>query len=120
MAREEGIAIFQISAVGKMETAARQSLSRASFYPAELLPTQEQLGDMYLELGRHAEALSAYEAVLDREPNRLNSLCGGARAAELGGEPDKARSHYQTLNRVADPASSRDCVRSARTFLNNR
>ncbi len=85
---------------------------------SELLPARELLADMYLELGRHAEALTTYEAVLQRQANRLNSLCGAARAAELGGDPGRARTHYQTLDQVADPNSSRDCVRSGRAFLN--
>ncbi len=84
---------------------------------SELFPARELLADMYLELGRHAEALTTYEAVLQRQPNRLNSLCGAARAAELGGDPGRARSHYQTLNQVVDPNSRRDCVRTGRAFL---
>ena len=82
------------------------------------LPPGELLGDMYLELDRYEEALTAYEAVLERLPNRFNSLCGAARAAELGEEPDRARSHYQTLIDVAkDGDASRDCLRSGQAFL---
>ncbi len=84
---------------------------------SELFPARELLADMYLELGRHAEALTAYEAVLQKQPNRLNSLCGAARAAELSGEPARARSHYETLIEVAHPSSSRECLRIGRAFL---
>ena len=104
-------------AVTTMAAAAEQSISADWLGLGELLPAGELLADMYLELGRHAEALTAYEAVLERQPNRWNSLCGAARAAELVEELGRARSHYQTLVQVADPSSSRDCLRSGRAFL---
>ena len=104
-------------AVTTMAAAAERSTSASALGPGELLPAGELLGDMYLELGRYDEALTTYEAVLERKPNRFNSLCGAARAAELGGKPGRARSHYQMLIQVADPSSSRDCLRSGRAFV---
>ncbi len=85
------------AAVTRMAAAAERELSAFPLGPGELLPAGEQLGDMYLELDRYDEALAAYEALLERLPNRLNSVCGAARAAELGGEPVGARSHYETV-----------------------
>jgi hypothetical protein len=41
---------------------------------------------MYLELGRYAAALTTYEDVLGRLPNRFNSFYGVGRAAELAGD----------------------------------
>ena len=104
-------------AVTTMEAAAERSSSLSGYWVLPL-PPGELLGDMYLELDRYEEALTAYEAVLERRPNRFNSLCGAARAAELGEEPDRARSHYQTLIDVAkDGDASRDCLRSGQAFL---
>ena len=62
--------------------------------PAELLPARELQADMLLALGRHRDALAAYEATLRREPNRARSLFGAARAAELAGDRDGARKRY--------------------------
>ena len=104
-------------AVTTMAEAAERSISTTWLGLSELLPAGELLADLYLELGRHAEALTTYEAVLKRQPNRFNSLCGAARAAELVGEPGRARSHYQMLIQVADPSSSRECLRNGRAFV---
>ena len=104
-------------AVTTMAAAAERSISAPALGPGELLPAGELLGDMYFGLGRYDEALAAYEAVLALRPNRFNSLCGAARAAELGGKPGRAKSHYQILIQVADPSSSRECLRSGRAFV---
>ncbi len=81
------------------------------------MPSGELLGDMYLELGRHDEALTAYEAVLERLPNRFNSLYGAARAAELSGSPEKAKEHYGKLVEMTSAESTRSEVEQARAFL---
>ena len=44
--------------------------------PGALLPPHEALGDLLLELGRHAEARVAYEASDRRWPGRYNTLLG--------------------------------------------
>ena len=61
-------------AVTRMAAAAERSFSASIVGPGELFPAGEQLADMYLELGRHDEAMTSYEAVLNRIPNRFNSL----------------------------------------------
>jgi predicted negative regulator of RcsB-dependent stress response len=40
---------------------------------ARILPARELLGDLLLELGRPAEALSAYESSLVNDPRRLSA-----------------------------------------------
>ena len=105
-------------AVTRMAAAAERELSAFPLGPGELLPASEQLGDMYLELDRYDEALAAYEASLERLPNRLNSVCGAARAAELGGESARAKPYYETvIQLLIDQNSSRECVGHARAFL---
>ncbi len=55
--------------------------------PGPLLPARELHGDLLLVLGREAEARAAYEATLEREPNRARtraalSAAGAAPAAD--------------------------------------
>jgi tetratricopeptide (TPR) repeat protein len=62
-------------------------------YYADILPrpTGEMLGDMLLLMNRPGDALLAYKQSLDLAPNRLDSLLGASRAAELAGQPSVSR-----------------------------
>jgi len=62
--------------------------------PAELLPARELQADMLLATGRYADARTAFETTLSREPGRARSLFGAARAAELAGDTAGARRRY--------------------------
>ena len=75
--------------------------------PGEVLPARELLGDMLLELGRYDEAGAAYRHALTRTPNRLNSLFGVARSAELAGDEATAAEFYSTLLGVVSDAAER-------------
>ena len=103
-------------AVTTMEAAAERSSSLSGYWVLPL-PPGELLGDMYLELDRFEEALTAYEAVLERLPNRFNSLYGAARSAEMSGSPEKAREHYGKLVEMTVDESTRSEVEQARAFL---
>jgi tetratricopeptide (TPR) repeat protein len=86
--------------------------------PAPVVPARELLGDMLLELKRPAQALVEYEVSSSREPNRLNGLFGAARAAELSGTADKARTLYARLVALcADADGDRPELRHARAAL---
>ncbi|MGH7507099.1 MAG: hypothetical protein ACRELX_15700, partial [Longimicrobiales bacterium] len=63
--------------------------------PGPILPARELQADLLAELDRPAEALTAYEAVLIKEPNRARSTFGAARAAERTGDTAKARQYYE-------------------------
>jgi cytochrome c-type biogenesis protein CcmH/NrfG len=65
-----------------------------------VLPANELLGDMLLDLGRPAEALAAYETALTRSPNRLNSLKGAGQAAEMAGDAEAAAEYERQLQAV--------------------
>jgi tetratricopeptide (TPR) repeat protein len=65
------------------------------------IPVREQLGDMLSELGRPAEALTAYEATLAARPGRFNSLLGAARAAAALGQTVKSEAFLAKLARQA-------------------
>ncbi|MBT8462021.1 MAG: tetratricopeptide repeat protein [Gemmatimonadetes bacterium] len=74
--------------------------------PGEVLPARELLADMYMEFGRFKEALAAYEAALDRSPNRFNSLYGAGMAATKTGELTKAAEHFDALLEVTSRADT--------------
>ena len=48
-------------------------------------------------LCRPGEALTYYEAALQRSPERFNSLYGAAHSAELSGSYIKAKDYYKML-----------------------
>ena len=73
------------------------SMDKHPVTPGAVLPARELLGDLFLDLGRAAEALKEYESTLARSPGRFNSLAGAARAAERAGDLGKARGYYAQL-----------------------
>jgi tetratricopeptide (TPR) repeat protein len=86
--------------------------------PGPVLPASEQLGDLLIELGKPAEALTQYRSDLAASPNRLNGLYGAARAARLSGDAAAARQYYGKLLAVCVRADgARDQVAEAREFL---
>jgi tetratricopeptide (TPR) repeat protein len=74
--------------------------------PGHVLPAREVLGDLLMELGRHAAARQAYEGVLAKEPHRARSVFGAGRAAELGGDRAAARGRYQEYLRLMEKADT--------------
>jgi tetratricopeptide (TPR) repeat protein len=85
--------------------------------PGSVLPATELLGDMLLELGQYEAAQKEYEATLATSPNRLNSLYGAGRAAQLRGDQRAAESFYGallTMTSGADTVSPR--LATARAF----
>ena len=58
------------------------------------------LGDFLLETNQPQKALEAFERSLIDSPNRLNGLAGAARAAELAGDRDKARTYYVAIAKL--------------------
>ncbi len=75
------------SALADMRSAATRedATDKSAITPGPLAPARELLGDMLMELGRHAEALAEYRSALTKEPNRFWSLYGAMRAAEASG-----------------------------------
>lgn len=69
------------------------SLDKSPVTPGSILPAREMLGDLLLELNRPEKALEAFERSLKDSPNRLNGLSGAARAAQLAGDREKARTY---------------------------
>jgi tetratricopeptide (TPR) repeat protein len=90
--------------------------------PGPLVPARELLGEMLIELNNPVQALQAFEASHQVEPNRFQGLYGAARAAEVAGEREKARTFYTQLITLAMQTddSERPELVQARTFLAQR
>ena len=89
--RDEALALMQATA--KREDATDKN----AVTPGPLAPARELLGDMLMELKQPAAALTEYQAVLKKEPNRFRTLYGAARAAAASGNAAGARSYYQQI-----------------------
>jgi tetratricopeptide (TPR) repeat protein len=99
-----------------MRTAADRQDARGKGEVA--IPAREMLGDMLLLANRPGEALAEYEASMRVDPNRFGGLAGAARAAELAGKPDLARTYYtRLLENCPDSKSARPELLQARQFI---
>ncbi|MFN2200734.1 MAG: hypothetical protein ACK2UO_05980, partial [Caldilineaceae bacterium] len=86
--------------------------------PGPIVPAQELLGEMLLGLDQPEEALAVFEASQEVEPNRFRGLYGAARAAELSGQTDRARTLYEELVALGSDASGdRAALTDANAFL---
>ena len=71
--------------------------------PGEVLPARELLGDLYMELNQPDKALEAYQADLEKHPNRYNGLNGAVQAATKCGKKDLADFYSKQLAVVTAP-----------------
>jgi tetratricopeptide (TPR) repeat protein len=86
--------------------------------PGQLAPARELYGEMLLQASKPADALTAFEATLRKQPNRLNATLGAADAAAAAGDGAKARQYYTAAVALASGASvARPEVAQARAFL---
>ncbi|MEA2884886.1 MAG: hypothetical protein QOH32_4142, partial [Bradyrhizobium sp.] len=84
-------------------------------------PARELYGEMLLDSGKPADALAAFEATLQKEPNRLGATVGAAKAAEKAGDNAKAQEYYRKVVAIAgDADASRTEVSEARAFLTRK
>jgi tetratricopeptide (TPR) repeat protein len=104
-----------------MKTAAdmEDSTSKHPVTPGEVLPARELYADMLLQMKLNDKALQTYKAVLQKSPNRFNSLYGAGDAAERSGNIEKAVFYYKQLFAMADPNSNKPELSAARLFLKN-
>ncbi len=84
--------------------------------PGEIKPAGEWLGDMLMELNRPADALKAYQDVLQKHPNRFNTMYNCGVAAEKMGGIKTAKLYYKQLMLIAN-GSSRSEIAHARLIL---
>jgi hypothetical protein len=98
--------------------AAEDKTEKHPVTPGPLMPARELLGVMLLDRGMVTESLSAFEATLSKEPNRLGAAAGAARAAEKGGDLAKARQYYAKVAELTgDADASRPEAKEAWAFL---
>ncbi len=76
--------------------------------PGPLAPAREQYAHMLLERGQAKEALEAFESTIKKEPNRLVTHVGAARAAVKLGDMAKANRFYA---KVVDLSAAADTAR---------
>jgi Tfp pilus assembly protein PilF len=74
--------------------------------PGRLVPAREMLAAVTLEGGDATAALREYEAVLEREPNRLRAFAGATRAAERAGDKAKAAQYARQLVELTQSADT--------------
>ena len=86
-----------------------------------LYPFRELLGELLLEMGQSAAALSEFETALKQTPNRNRTYLGIARAADAAGNRQKASEYYGKLVALAKNADTeRQEIREAKAFLARR
>jgi hypothetical protein len=112
--RTEGVAMLQ-------EAADREDATdKSAISPGPLAPARELLGEMLLETGEAAGALSAFDKTMIKEPGRFRGTYGAARAAEAGGDRDRAEALYRLALKIAAAADGdRPEIRHARAFVDH-
>ena len=81
-------------------------------------PARELYGEMLLDSGNAKEALTAFEATLKKEPNRLGAYAGAARAAAQLGDTAKARQYFsKVVEQAGSEGNARIEVADARKYL---
>lgn len=89
------------------EAATREDATeKAAVTPGPIKPARELLGDMLLAMKRPAEAFTAYEATLAKEPNRFRATYGAAVAAQAAGQKPKAIAHFAQLLEICRKADA--------------
>ncbi len=113
--RDQGLAVMREAVEREART------EKHPVTPGPLAPAREQLAEMLLLMGRAAEAQREFETVQQTEPRRFRAVHGAARSAELAGDRDAARRHYQALLEIAARAEpGRAELDQARTFVAQR
>ena len=81
--------------------AAEDATDKSAVSPGPLAPARELLGEMLMEMKRPAEALTEFEAVLKKEPNRFRATYQASKAAQLAGNTAAAAKHRADLLTIA-------------------
>jgi tetratricopeptide (TPR) repeat protein len=86
-----------------------------------LYPLRELLGELLLEMGQPAAALTEYETALKANPNRYRGFWGAARAADTASDPEKATVYFAKLVDLSKNADTeRRESREAKAFLTKK
>ena len=97
------------------------SMEKHIVTPSPVVPARELLGEMLIETKQSAEALRAFEASAQREPNRYRGVYGAAQAAALSGDRDKAKIYYARFVALTEKADrARPELQLAKAYLAQR
>ena len=111
--KDEGISLMRKAAD------AEDATDKAAISPGPIAPARELLGEMLLEAGNAKDALVAFEATMQKEPNRFRGAYGAARAAEALGNRAAAAKYYKQVVEIAkDSDNQRPELKRARSFGN--
>jgi tetratricopeptide (TPR) repeat protein len=89
------------------EAATREDATeKAAVTPGPIKPARELLGEMLLQVKQPAEALTAFEQTLKKEPNRFRAVYGAAQAAKAAGKRAAAAAYYAQLVTIARKADT--------------
>jgi hypothetical protein len=83
----------------------------------KLVPIRALLGELYLAVGMHKEALVEFETSDKVMPNRFRIVAGAARAASQSGSVEAAKRYYRALAELAAAGGDRPEIAEARMFL---
>jgi hypothetical protein len=89
-------ALRQMESAAEMEDRTEKSVVT----PGPLSPARELIGEMLLAVNEPTEALEQFEATLNKEPRRFNSLYGAAHAAQLSGSRATSQQYFRELLKV--------------------
>ena len=110
--QEKGLALMKEAAEMESKT------SKHPVTPGDVLPADELLGDMLLEMNKNSEALKAYENNLQAHPNRYNGIYGAAIAAKNSGNEKEAKKYFENLIKLTSSIESdRPEIAEAKKYL---
>jgi hypothetical protein len=95
---EKEEALRQIESAAKLEDGTEKS----AVTPGPLAPARELFGEMLLAANQPAAALEQFEATMIKEPGRFRALYGAGKAAQLAGNTERSRAHFQGLLKVCE------------------
>jgi len=111
-AREEAVKFMRAAANGEDGSIKKVAMEN------RLYPMRELLGELLLEVGQPAAALSEFETALKANPNRYRGLWGAARAADAVGDRASATAYYVKLVELSKNADTeRPEIGEAKAFL---
>ncbi|MEP4891668.1 MAG: hypothetical protein ABJV04_16715 [Aliiglaciecola sp.] len=97
----------------KMSEAASLELStqKHPITPGAIIPASELLGDMLMQEGLYIQAIDSYEASLNRNPKRLNTMLGLFYAHKALSNTDAINTYYEDIkHQVNDSAYTRKAL----------
>src|SRR6516164_4653058 len=97
-ARDSDTAVARLKEAAAME----DSIDDLSQPPYPVIPANELCGNLLLDLNRPTEAATYFQRALRRTPNRPKQVFGLARAAEIQGDRETAKTRYEEFLGIAE------------------